>query len=338
MISPGWLFGLFEVCAFLSDFPMRSVWSVSSGARSLFMLPKIADKIGYKRIKKELGLSLETPRQLSDHWALFKLITNHSSYINDWYVDVLFFTDAWFSRPSSDSSWAVFYNYFFRKINLQFHYNRDDLAFNLTWKNLVYTIGERHLKPRPYILDTVKHLVAIGTGMAPAFCPADSSESLAPIALLQTIYTEVYDLKKYLPTIMHAHFLMKGQTIRPVYYSLSYPLLQESFSKNYPDIIADQREIKMLLETLATTLQNNRNYLPNDYNILSGKKYEFFHNNTDFLNEMLSPEKILLLDSSFEKEKTRFPDRVFCATSPFFSGCVRILTFHEPEGKESSSL
>ena len=254
-------------------------------------------------------------------------------------MDVLFFTDAWFSPPFSDPSWAMFYNYLFREINLQFHYNRDDLTFNLTWKNLVYKIGERHLKPRPYILDTIKHLVAIGAGMAPAFCPSDASESLAPTRLLQTIYTEIYDLKKYLPTIMHAHILMKGQRIRPVYYSLSYPALQESCLKTYPDIIADQREIKLLLETLVKTLKNNRDFLPNDYNILLDKEYEFFHNNTDFLKEMLSPEKILLLDPDFENDKIQFPNRSFCPTSPFFSGCIRVLTPNENIiGKESNSL
>ncbi len=108
--------------------------------------------------------------------------------------------------------------------------------------------------------------------------------------------------------------------------------------KKYPDIIADQREIKMLSETLAMSVQDDRSYLPNGYNIFGGKKYTFFHNNSDFLNEMLSPEKILLLDPDFEKEKIQFPDRIFCTTSPFFSGCIGVLRLDETDRKESNSL
>ncbi len=325
IISPGWFFGLFEVIALLCELPIHSIWSVSSGARSIFMLPKISDKMGYNRLKKEFNLSLNAPSSLADHWDLFALLSNHPAYIQQWHTDVLFFTDAWFKKPISDQKWAPFYNYLFRESNIQSHYNRDDVAFNSLWQNFVRAIGSRNLRPRPYILDTVKQLVAIAIGMAPAFCPANFNEVLAPTKILQDIYVQIYGLKNYLPTIMHAHVLMRGQKVCPVYYSLAYPILQEGLPtfKSHPDIISDEREIKLLLETLETALETGKLQLLGNH-LLHQRKFEFFHNGPDIFNEILPSKEIVKGDPRLQVDKKRFPDREFCTTSPFLSGCIRI--------------
>ncbi len=326
VISPGWFFGLFEVTSLLCGLNINPIWSVSSGARSLFMLPKIADKAGYNQFKKELNISLNPPRSLSDHYEIFTLISNHPSHINDWQSEILFFTDSWFTQPCSDPKWATFYNYLFRESNIQTHYNRDDIAFSLTWQKFVYAIGARGLRPRPYILDTVKHLVAIAAGLQPAFCPADTSEIVAPIKLLQNVYIDIYGLKNYLPTIFHPHILMVGQEIRPVYYSLSYPVLQEGlpYLKVGSDIISSEREIKLLFETLYTAIKTGRVNLPNIYNLLHKRQFEFFHNGPDIFNEIQPAKDMPLADPALLKDKTCYSEREFCATAPFLSGCIRI--------------
>jgi len=325
IISPGGLFGLFEVTAMLSELPINPAWSISSGARSIFMLPKISNTLGYNRLRKKLNMPLNVPRGLEDHWSIFTLLANHPSYADHWYTDVLFFTADWFKRSLFDQQWAPFYNYLFREKNIQSYYNRDDVAFNPIWQNFIYAIGRRNLRPRPYILDTAKQLVAIASGMAPGFCPADSSEVLAPTKILQDLYVESYGLKNYLPTIMHAHILMKGQKMCPVYYSLAYPILQEGLPvfKSHPDVISDEREIKLLLMTLEAAAELGKFKLL-DANFLHQRKFEFFHNVSDIFNEIIPSQKIPEGDPSLEKDKERFPDREFCATSPFLSGCIQI--------------
>lgn len=331
MISPNWFFGLFEITALLCGVALNPIWSVSSGAHSVLMLPKIADKIGYGRIKKELNLPLNPPRTLMDHFELFKLISNHPSYINDWYCDILFFTDEWFTKHSTDLKWANFYNYLFKETTIQTRYNRDDTAFNLTWQNLAYAISSRNLRPRPYILDTLKHLIAIGAGMQPAFCPTDSNELALPSKLLQDVYTGHYGLKNYLPTIFHLYMLMAGQEARPVYYSLSHPVLREGtpYTKTSPDVISDERELKLLFDTLISAVANGKVDLPKAYNLLHGRQYEFYHNGTDIFNEIKPAKDMPLSDPTLIKDKKRFPDREFATSAPFLSGCVRISIYQD---------
>lgn len=326
VISPGWFFGLFEATALLCGMTVEPIWSVSSGARSIFMLPKIADKIGYNRLKKELNIPLNTPRTLADHWELFTLISNHPNYINNWYCDILFFPENWLNKSTTDPKWAAFYNYLFKQTTIQTHYNRDDIAFNLTWQNFIYAIGSRNLRPRPYIVDTAKHLVAIAAGLQPAFCPTDFSEVSAPTKLLQDIYTQSYGLKNYLPTIMHSHILMAGQELCPVYYSLAYPVLQEGLPnfKANPDVISDEREIKLLFDTLGNAIEANRISLPKAYNLLDHRTYEFFHNSADIFNEVRPAKDMLSGDPALVNDKERFPNREFCSTAPFLSGCIRV--------------
>lgn len=328
VITPYWFFGLFEVTALLSGVPNAPIWSVSSGMRSIFMLPKIADKQGYTRLKKALDLSLMPPRTLADHWQLFTQIIHYPSYVNTWYSDILFFTDTWFKKKLSDPKWAVFYNYLFKESNVQSHYNLDDMAFNLGWKNFIYTIGRRNLRPRPYIIDTLKYLVAIATGRQPGFCPVDDSELSAPTKLLQEVYVDLYGLKYYLPTLMQPHMLMMGQPLRPLYYSLAFPMIEEGRPdfKGYSDVISDEREIKRLFDTLSVAVQHDHECFPEMYNFIRQGRYEFFHNNMDIYHEVLSSKEMPMGDASLLQDKVRFPSRDFCASAPFLSGCIRIST------------
>ena len=50
-LQPGNFFGTFEAVNFMMHKPAASIWHVSAGARSIFMLPKISDLSGIKRLR-----------------------------------------------------------------------------------------------------------------------------------------------------------------------------------------------------------------------------------------------------------------------------------------------
>lgn len=329
IISPSDFFGLFEVTALLCNIPIVSAWSVSSGIRSIFMLPKIADQINYNRLKRKLNLSLCSPNSLAEHFYLFKTINDHSLTIKDWYCDIIFFTDSWFTNLQSNSKWAMFYNYLFKQATIQrmqSGHNVDNMAFNLMWQSFVYAMGKRNLKPRPYIMDTAKYLLGIAAGIQPAFSPADKSEIFAPTKLLQETYIDHYGLKKYLPTIFHSNILIPGKKLKHVYYSLAYPLLQEGLpnSKANQDVISDMREIKLLFETFIVAFRSRKIDFPTGYNLLDKVQFDFFHNGTDIFNELKAAKDMPISDIELVKDQEQFPSREFCATAQFLRGCVRI--------------
>jgi hypothetical protein len=98
-----------------------------------------------------------------------------------------------FLSRKHDKEWESFTKYLLNEVWKLSTFRRDqfifDFAFSLVQEN-------RNLKPNPYLSDTARNLIAIGSGESPGFSVAlDDSE--APVSALQKIFIEDYGLKKY---------------------------------------------------------------------------------------------------------------------------------------------
>lgn len=91
--------------------------------------------------------------------------------------------------------------------------------YDKLWLQLTDIINKRNLKPKSYIIDTVKYLILISQGHAIAFEPAVNNEPL-PNDLIQKIYINNYQLKHYIPQIMQP---AKCTNNNKVNYSLNLP-------------------------------------------------------------------------------------------------------------------
>jgi len=327
--KPGDLFGIFETMDFLTGAPSDPIWNVTAGARSVFMIPRITDKVGHNRIRKEFGITNDVPPDLANQWKIFKGICNRLMTTEKWHNTILVFTESWFEEHPEDLSWVKFHKYLFKLCWSQSQLLRDTTKFNLLWSSFGDEISSRNLKPRPYLVDTLKHLVSIANGSGVAFKPA-TTETALPASFIQNAYIDFYNLKSYMPTLMQPCKLQKGEKI--VYYSLAFPTVLESspYVRNAPSIMEDERDIKRLMNTFLRTIKNNDTTV----NPIKDVNYEFFHPDTDQYNDILSSEDILLEDPRFGHITFEYSQpRAFCATSPFFRGCIRISkTAEENEG------
>lgn len=328
--QPGDIFGVFETMNYLGDIQDQPMWSISAGGRSVFMLPRITDKIGHNRMRKELGLSSnEPPADLQDHWKVFKDIYERSPKNSGWYSEVLVFTDKWFQH-SNDIRWTKFQLYVAKLYWSQTRLLRDALKFSLLWSSFGDEMNNRNLRPRPYLIDTLKHLLSIANGIGIAFKPT-VGETALPVSLIQETYVNSYNLKNYIPTLMQPCTL-KGNAAQ-AYYSLTFPTVLEStpFVRNAPSIIEDQRDIKRLLNTLIRTIKIDTRVI----NPIQHVKYDFFHSDIDPYDDILSSKSLVDADQAFLCPNTpAFQGRTFCSTSSFFKGCVRI-TLDPSSGEES---
>jgi hypothetical protein len=196
------------------------------------------------------------------------------------------------------------------------YFTTTNLDFDLDWQNFIIAISKRNLRPRPYILDTAKHLFAISQGAMPGFQVAESDNISAPITILQDIYANIYELKNYLPTLMLPYGPTKN-TNSSIYYSLSFPSIFEKYSGEKlrgTDIISDMRALKDMFETVMVT--DNRGTSP--------FRYEYFHTEQDIYQQIQPSSNIIKNDASFLTDEKNFPGRLFCPTAPFFSGCIKI--------------
>jgi len=89
VIYPGKVFGTWKVLNQDVTHMPAFIWSMTSGARSLFMLPKISKASSHKRLMKAFNLQHDTPKETLHHWHVFKEITNHQDFKQDWHSEIM---------------------------------------------------------------------------------------------------------------------------------------------------------------------------------------------------------------------------------------------------------
>src|SRR3989339_588821 len=188
ILYPGELFGIFETLNFLYGIQnKKAVWNVSSGVRSIFMLPKINNQIGHLRLKKEFGVKCDAPKNISEHWTVFYELANSDVLNEKWISEVIFFTKDWFNEKLFNSlEWLKFKDYLCQISWQQSQFLLENSTSglgqflqgnkmpSLIWQTLTKAMIKRKIKPpRPYIIDTVKYLFAIAKGIGIAFVPGN---------------------------------------------------------------------------------------------------------------------------------------------------------------------
>lgn len=297
-------------------------WSIASGVRSICMLPKITDSACHKVLKIKYGLKLPVPQRLSEQWDLFTQIANHQNFSQPWSSELIFFTKQWLDHKK-DKRWSEFYRFLLNEVWQITAFRRNqfifDYAFSIAQEN-------KNLKPNPYLADTVRHLIAVGTGSAPAFTPA-VDDSAAPISGLQRTYIEDYGLKKYAPVIMHLHHLSTIEN-RPVYYSFQIPTTTvfSPKSRKLSSTMVELHELKHIMETLLSEILKGHLGVEKTplYNLASNIRYGYYHSDKDKFFEISPITEIAELDNSFTKSILESNSYSFPEFGPFFRGCISI--------------
>ncbi len=320
--TPGDMISLWRVLEGESSYQEGSLWNISSGARTICMLPKITDNTSHEFLKKKYNLKTHAPVDLTEHWSTFVRIANHNNFSQPWYSRLMFFSENW-SKHSKDKNWSRFYQFILNKAWQDSTFKRNqfifDFAFSLAQKS-------KNLKPNPYLADTVKHLIGIGAGGVPGLAPA-INDIAAPITGLQQTYIEEYRLKKHAPIIMHLHPFTLGEK-RPVYYSLSMPttIIFSPRSSKALSKMVDIRQLKHILDAFISETINGKLLIEKTplFDLAKNVSYKFYHTEKDIHEEILPVTFITEDDLLFQKILGNFPERAFPEFSPFINGCVAI--------------
>lgn len=322
LIGAGKLVSLWRVLEEGSSYYLGPFWSIISGARSICMLPKITDTANHRNLKIKYGLKDLVPQKLSDQWNIFRQISNHKKFSEQWFSEIIFFSKEWFAHKN-DKHWSEFYRFLLNEVWQTTSHRRNqfilDFAFSIAQEN-------RNLKPNPYIADTVKHLISIGNGIAPSFVPA-IDDSAAPVSGLQKTYLEDYGLKKYAPVIMHLHHLSQNDQ-RPVYYSFQIPTTTvfSPKSRKLLSVMKEIQELKYIMETMLNEILMGRLGVERTplYDLAKNINYSYYHSDKDKLEEIQSISVIPKFDTSFTKTTINNYQYEFPEFGPFFRGCISI--------------
>lgn len=322
LLTPGTMFGVFEMLDPPQKGSSAAITNISAGTRSAFMLAKISDSIGHSKLLKALHLHSPLPRGLKDHGLIFSDICHHADYITTWYNEILFFPSIWIEKQENNG-WLKFINYVQQIGWNQSQYWRNQTMFGWLGKALVAAILKKNIRPRPYLIDTVKHLVFLSSGNIPGFKPAGLEELAIPLKIIQDVYVNLYGLKAHSPIIMVPHHYANKDLKDAIFYSLSYPTLLE-YSLNpklKPTTIEDLRNIKLLMELLRHWLEKENIFL---YEGIKNVNFDYFTSDQDILEKVKSSKELSKIDPSFKAVSEYMENRTFPYASPFLRGCIRI--------------
>lgn len=320
--QPGLDFGIWE------SFGWNTPYSITSGARSVYMLPKITLSTSHKKLRREFGISLSPPKKAFEHWYTFREMSRHPDFPQrQWHTEFLFLTDKWVKQNPRHPGWQKLYNHILKIGWRQSGYGRQKSIFELDWQIMASALMNRGVRADPYITDTIKHLIYVAAGELPSMRPAINDEA-GPISAIQQAYVDVYGLREYVPTIMQPGNFNIHQNDGPVYYSMQQPTLLEfePRSRNALSTIDELREVMELVEYMYEEVAQ-RNLSMGDTNlqeITSNVKFDFFHSNTFAYGNIKPSLHMPIDDPRLMNMPGDVGERLFAAHSSFVKGCIRL--------------
>lgn len=328
IFGPGCIFGLWENLDPQQTYYVKWIWKVASGARSTYMLPKITEAASHKELQKKYGVRSHIPRNLLDHYKIFTEIANSSHFEHEWYSEMLFFSDQWMDTAVKDSAWKSFHNMILQDGWNQSAYWRNKVTFDIVWEIFTNQLIKNNIKPNPYFVSVLKHLVLVGMGILPSSVAAGDSALSIPATGLQEAYLETYKLREYIPTIFVPHIRSRSDGF-PIYYSLQQPALLESALtfRNVQSVFAAMPEIIFLMDQLKQEILQGEVKSENTPIDAFSKDVicDYFHSDTTdncdnrirHTSEMPSEDKRLIyMPKGYGKRK-------FAETGNFIRGCIR---------------
>lgn len=299
-------------------------WHMTAGARSTFVLPKITDATGHKKMCRARGIKMPLPRELSTHWTLLSKLAQHVEFAQPWMAEILFFSKPWFVEQKNEG-WLRFHHFLYQKAWVSTEYWRRKVIYDHIWDTTICQLMKSDTKAIPFIVDMVKYITMVGLGAVPGFSPAINDDEV-PLQGLQKDFIQLYGLKNYAPTIMvPRHFSAKYQ--RPVYWSLVMPthLASSVKPKKLTSTLVTLREIRELMLYFKQTILKNPDSIKNSpiEHFLTKVKFDFFHSEPDSQGEIQLSLEMPKGDSTLTYCSTKSGRRGFSDVSPFVRGCVR---------------
>ncbi len=326
--SPG---SFFPLARFLKNRSKRiyspnGLLTVVSGTRSVFMLPKIGSSPNHLMLRRHYNnVRPKPPKDISEHWQVFKDIVYSNRHENDWRSCVLYFSQKWLDKIHNDNKWAAVKNYFLEIASDKFEYEKNQVYYNIAYS--LFQLSN-NLKPNPYLIDTACHLFALGAGAVSGYAPAIDDNSI-PLQLIQHAYVEMYGLKKYIPTIMQPQqFKFEDLNTKPIYYSLNYPSTLSFSPKSRKDssTIFEMDELMHIVNIFQRELSLENNILSDTIisEVAKNVEFHFFHNRNFTHNNIKDSETIIEFDDRFSHKhaKSSYSNSSFSTDAPFLRGCV----------------
>ncbi len=307
IFQAGELIGLWELFDSQEVNKEKTIWEVSSGARSLLMIPSISDTYNHSKLSKTYNISSHPPKTLLEHINPFIEIGQTDT---SWKTSVLFFVGGFWKKTFFKKNPPLVNSYLLKQAWEQSLNCRYLMDYTLCWESFLTAVDKLKLNINTYLINTIKHLYLISKEVFPGFAPT-IDKTTCPLFTIERAYRDVYSRENFAPIIMSPKFITNEQS---VYYSMKFPTLLEWVEiPKYKTGVSIIRQIKELLDLLLETMPN------------LNTTFHFYHIKPDNDKAINSPCSIPLNDPYFSKALARFPEHTLAQNSSFFKGCIQIV-------------
>ena len=325
--GPGFFIGTKQL---LSDkktkvYISSSIMSCTAGTRSAFMLPNIGNQKNHMALQRQLGISHSPPKEMQDHWAVFKEI--YTSGQPDWQAKILFFSERWVTSLVSDPKWVYLQRYLINKMVKSWEHDKNHFFYNFAFSN---AHSSKNIIKNPYLNETAKHILGIAIGANLGFKPSTDNQAL-PLTILQNAYKNIYQLKQT-PILMEpSKFDINLSEQLPIYYSLQRPIIcsLEKQTKTEPRALVNLHSLNLILFKYLEAFSdknNNDSYSGTSLQEISEKiKFAFYHHAPTNAEKSIQPS--VNIENKDPRFICNFPNqenRIFPSDARFFRGCIEI--------------
>jgi hypothetical protein len=325
ILYPGDLFGVSVVLAGapseeLDLTPAKSIWEITAGARSTFMLPKISDAFGHKKIEKHFNINVELPNDIFDHWQVFREIVRKSEA--NWSTELLFFSRNWFKYLHTPE-WQPLKLYFYKIYRELKSYWLNIFPVDVTVSQIHY---KKKIDPDTKVVDIIKNIFAVAGGELIGFQPATDNQ-LLPIDCIHDAYVNIYKkLNGYAPIIMQPAYFRKFNN-DPIYTSTNMMTIENLYQllkvPRHGQLIA---EVENIFAKYISVIESGGINIDTPYlhDVAKSVKVDFFHYLANSAESNLKNSMdIANQDKNFELDK--FPkNNKFAHAGKFIKSCIRI--------------
>ena len=318
----------FEI-GIVETFGSTAAYTVSSGARSLYMVPKISKTTSHKRLRRQFGIISPPPKRIVDHWQIFKELHASPHFKSKWYCELIFLSKEWmpYIERSDDINWLRLKSYIQQKAWDHCELGRRKIILDVVWQQAAALLTQKGLKPDPYIVDTLKHLVFISLGGISGYRPANGDDFAGPINEIQKCYLNIYGLNDQIPTIMRPYNFSLNED-KPIYYSMQSPMLLSS-APNFRTMSSNIEDIRELMNIKSYVFEQDYGNLKIDnatFNELISKiNFSYYHSDTFAYGSDIRPTKEMpKTDEELLYMPQEIESRTFADNGGYIRGCVKI--------------
>ena len=120
--------------------------SVSSGAKSIFLLPPIGCEKNHEKLQLEYNVSLPAPKEPHEHSNIFQEILLHKKQSHNWHSTVIYFSIEWIEKIRKDPKWLPVKYFFCNRLRKRFS---TDIYNSFTNDKFMTSHKANYYKPTP---------------------------------------------------------------------------------------------------------------------------------------------------------------------------------------------